>query len=149
MARFAAHDVGRDGMFNLVGTGLGVAVLAESASGASLSPVVVHAGLFGTWHALQHDGSAAGQDEAVPGQQNAPLSEADAAVVGPDQARALRDEQMPTRRAVEDVRRDLGGDQPRQVGTEGRGGAAAEAPQRAGTIGGRQNPGSLTNGASS
>jgi DNA-binding transcriptional LysR family regulator len=39
-ARFAAHDVGREGMFNLVGTGLGVAVLAESASGASYPGVV-------------------------------------------------------------------------------------------------------------
>jgi DNA-binding transcriptional LysR family regulator len=39
-ARFAAHDVSREGMFNLVGTGLGVAVLAESASGASYPSVV-------------------------------------------------------------------------------------------------------------
>lgn len=39
-ARFTAHDVGREGMFNLVGTGLGVAVLAESASGASYPGVV-------------------------------------------------------------------------------------------------------------
>jgi DNA-binding transcriptional LysR family regulator len=39
-ARFAAHDVGREAMFNLVGTGLGVAVLAESASGASYPGVV-------------------------------------------------------------------------------------------------------------
>lgn len=39
-ARFAAHDVGREGMFNLVGTGLGVAVLAASASGASYPGVV-------------------------------------------------------------------------------------------------------------
>lgn len=39
-ARFAAHDVGREGMFNLVGTGPGVAVLAESASGASYPGVV-------------------------------------------------------------------------------------------------------------
>jgi len=39
-ARFAAHDVSREGMFNLVGTGLGVAVLAESASGASYPGVV-------------------------------------------------------------------------------------------------------------
>lgn len=38
--RFAAHDVGREGMFNLVGAGLGVAVLAESASGASYPGVV-------------------------------------------------------------------------------------------------------------
>jgi DNA-binding transcriptional LysR family regulator len=34
-ARFVEQDVGREAMFNLVGTGLGVAVLAESASGAS------------------------------------------------------------------------------------------------------------------
>jgi DNA-binding transcriptional LysR family regulator len=39
-ARFAAHDVGREGMFNLVGAGFGVAVLAESASGASYPSVV-------------------------------------------------------------------------------------------------------------
>nr|WP_230411019.1 LysR family transcriptional regulator [Falsiroseomonas frigidaquae] len=39
-ARFATHDVSREGMFNLVGTGLGVAVLAESASGASYPGVV-------------------------------------------------------------------------------------------------------------
>jgi DNA-binding transcriptional LysR family regulator len=39
-ARFASHDVSREGMFNLVGTGLGVAVLAESASGASYPGVV-------------------------------------------------------------------------------------------------------------
>lgn len=39
-ARFAPHDVGREAMFNLVGTGLGVAVLAESASGASYPGVV-------------------------------------------------------------------------------------------------------------
>jgi DNA-binding transcriptional LysR family regulator len=39
-ARFAAHDVSREGMFNLVGTGLGIAVLAESASGASYPGVV-------------------------------------------------------------------------------------------------------------
>ncbi|WP_242531131.1 LysR family substrate-binding domain-containing protein [Roseococcus thiosulfatophilus] len=39
-ARFAPHDVSREGMFNLVGTGLGVAVLAESASGASYPGVV-------------------------------------------------------------------------------------------------------------
>jgi DNA-binding transcriptional LysR family regulator len=39
-ARFAAHDVGREAMFNLVGAGLGVAVLAESASGASYPGVV-------------------------------------------------------------------------------------------------------------
>jgi len=39
-ARFAAHDVSREGMFNLVGAGFGVAVLAESASGASYPGVV-------------------------------------------------------------------------------------------------------------
>ncbi|MDX2148178.1 MAG: LysR substrate-binding domain-containing protein [Planctomycetota bacterium] len=39
-ARFAAHDVGREGMFNLVGAGFGVAVLAESASGAAYPSVV-------------------------------------------------------------------------------------------------------------
>jgi DNA-binding transcriptional LysR family regulator len=39
-ARFAPHDVSREGMFNLVGAGLGVAVLAESASGASYPGVV-------------------------------------------------------------------------------------------------------------
>lgn len=35
MARFLEQDVGREGMFNLVGTGLGVAALAESASGVA------------------------------------------------------------------------------------------------------------------
>lgn len=39
-ARFATHDVGREGMFTLVGAGFGVAVLAESASGASYPGVV-------------------------------------------------------------------------------------------------------------
>lgn len=39
-ARFVEQDVGREAMFNLVGTGLGVAVLAESASGASYPGVV-------------------------------------------------------------------------------------------------------------
>lgn len=39
-ARFVDQDVGREAMFNLVGTGLGVAVLAESASGASYPGVV-------------------------------------------------------------------------------------------------------------
>ena len=39
-ARFAADDVGREGMFNLVSTELGVAVLAEPASGASYPSVV-------------------------------------------------------------------------------------------------------------
>ncbi|MBR0682898.1 LysR family transcriptional regulator [Roseomonas eburnea] len=39
-ARFTAHDVGREAMFNLVGADLGVAVLAESASGASYPGVV-------------------------------------------------------------------------------------------------------------
>lgn len=39
-ARFAAHDVGREGMFTLVGAGFGAAVLAESASGASYPGVV-------------------------------------------------------------------------------------------------------------
>jgi DNA-binding transcriptional LysR family regulator len=39
-ARFATHDVSREGMFNLVGAGFGVAVLAESASGASYPGVV-------------------------------------------------------------------------------------------------------------
>ncbi|WP_198370812.1 LysR family transcriptional regulator [Roseomonas rosulenta] len=38
--RFATHDVSREGMFNLVGAGFGVAVLAESASGASYPGVV-------------------------------------------------------------------------------------------------------------
>lgn len=40
MARFAEHDVSREAMFNLVGAGLGVAVLAESSSGASYPGVV-------------------------------------------------------------------------------------------------------------
>ncbi|MDN3562924.1 LysR family transcriptional regulator [Paeniroseomonas aquatica] len=39
-ARFVEQDVGREAMFNLVGAGLGVAVLAESASGASYPGVV-------------------------------------------------------------------------------------------------------------
>lgn len=39
-ARFVEHDVGREAMFNLVGTSLGVAVLAESASGVSYPSVV-------------------------------------------------------------------------------------------------------------
>jgi len=39
-ARFVEQDVGREAMFNLVGTGLGVAVLAESASGATYPGVV-------------------------------------------------------------------------------------------------------------
>ena len=39
-ARFAAHHVSREGMFNLVGAGFGIAVLAESASGASYPGVV-------------------------------------------------------------------------------------------------------------
>jgi len=39
-ARFLPHDVGRETMFNLVGAGLGIAVLAESASGASYPAVV-------------------------------------------------------------------------------------------------------------
>lgn len=39
-ARFVEQDVGREAMFNLVGTDLGVAVLAESASGASYPGVV-------------------------------------------------------------------------------------------------------------
>ena len=39
-ARFAAHDIGREALFNLVGADLGVAVLAESASGASYPGVV-------------------------------------------------------------------------------------------------------------
>jgi hypothetical protein len=87
--------------------------------------VVVHAilepsiaCLVGAGHSFQHDGSIVGQDEAVPDQQDAPLAEADAAVVGADQARTLRDEQMPARRAVEDVCRDLGSDLARQVRAE-------------------------------
>jgi DNA-binding transcriptional LysR family regulator len=39
-ARFVEHDVGRETMFNLVGTRLGIAVLAESASGAVYPAVV-------------------------------------------------------------------------------------------------------------
>lgn len=39
-ASFAVHDVGREAMFNLVGAGLGIAVLAESASGVSYPGVV-------------------------------------------------------------------------------------------------------------
>ena len=39
-ARFSEQVIGREAMFNLVGTGLGVAVLAESASGASYPGVV-------------------------------------------------------------------------------------------------------------
>lgn len=39
-AHFVEQNVGREAMFNLVGTGLGVAVLAESASGASYPGVV-------------------------------------------------------------------------------------------------------------
>ncbi len=39
-ARFLSHDVGRETMFNLVGARLGIAVLAESASGASYPGVV-------------------------------------------------------------------------------------------------------------
>jgi DNA-binding transcriptional LysR family regulator len=39
-ARFLPHDVGRETMFNLVGAKLGIAVLAESASGASYPGVV-------------------------------------------------------------------------------------------------------------
>ncbi len=39
-ASFVEQNVGREAMFNLVGTGLGVAVLAESASGASYPGVV-------------------------------------------------------------------------------------------------------------
>jgi molybdate transport repressor ModE-like protein len=39
-ARLLEQDVGREAMFNLVGTGLGVAMLAESAAGASYPGVV-------------------------------------------------------------------------------------------------------------
>ncbi|QYU68680.1 LysR family transcriptional regulator [Leptolyngbya sp. 15MV] len=39
-ARFIEQDVGREAMVNLVGTGLGVAVLAESASGVTYPDVV-------------------------------------------------------------------------------------------------------------
>jgi DNA-binding transcriptional LysR family regulator len=39
-ARFVEQDVGREAIFNLVGTGFGLAVLAESASGASYPGVV-------------------------------------------------------------------------------------------------------------
>jgi DNA-binding transcriptional LysR family regulator len=39
-AQFVEHDVGREAIFNLVGAGLGVAVLAESASGATYPDVV-------------------------------------------------------------------------------------------------------------
>jgi DNA-binding transcriptional LysR family regulator len=39
-ARFSEQDIGREAMFNLVGAGLGVAVLAESASGVSYPGVV-------------------------------------------------------------------------------------------------------------
>jgi DNA-binding transcriptional LysR family regulator len=39
-ARFVEQDVGREALLNLVGTGLGVAVLAESASGVTYPEVV-------------------------------------------------------------------------------------------------------------
>jgi DNA-binding transcriptional LysR family regulator len=58
-ARFAAHDVGREGMFNLVGAGFGVAVLAESASGASYPSVVFRPGRAGSGR-LSRGGAAGG-----------------------------------------------------------------------------------------
>ena len=67
--------------------------------------------------ALQHDRAAVRHDQPRPDQEHAILSERNLAVVGADQLRALRDEEILAGRAVIDVLGHLGGDLARQIGT--------------------------------
>jgi hypothetical protein len=68
--------------------------------------------------AFQHDRAAVREDQPVPDEQDAPLAEADAAVILADDAGALRHEQDLARRAVVDVLRHLRGDLAGQIGTD-------------------------------
>ena len=68
--------------------------------------------------ALQHDGTAIGQDQTVPDQQHAALPELHTGVILADDARSLRDQEQRACRAVIDILRDLRGDLARQIRTD-------------------------------
>ena len=69
---------------------------------------------------VDHDRGAVGQDDALPDDERALLAEGDDVVVLADEARALRDEQEPSRDRVVDVLRDLGDDEAGQIRVEPR-----------------------------
>jgi hypothetical protein len=75
-----------------------------------------HARAIGPRQAVERDRSSAGQDQAVPSQQDPVLSDGNLAVIFAYEPRALGDEQDATGRAVVDVLRDLREDQ-RAIGT--------------------------------
>ncbi len=92
---------------------------AESDAGDDSPPVVVHlvgeagvAGEVDAGHAFERDGAAVGSDQPVPADEDALLPEGDSRVVGGEQARALRDEQVVARDGVVDVLADLADDLP-------------------------------------
>ena len=82
-----------------------------------IPPVVINvifqpgiAGSVRTGLALQHDGAAIGQNQAVPDEQDAALPELHTGVILADDARSLRNQQQRAGRAVIDIFRDLRGD---------------------------------------
>lgn len=68
--------------------------------------------------AFEHDRTAIGEDQPVPGEQHAVLSKLNIGFIVANQPRALRDEQDAPGRAVIDILGDLRRDQARQVRTD-------------------------------
>src|SRR3569623_990154 len=97
------------------------------------------AGRVSRRHIVDLHRTAIGPDDPLPYDQSAPLAECDDAVVRTDQARALRNEQYPSGRAVIDAFGDLRGHEPRQVRSQS--GAQAGRNDRTGGQGvGRDRP---------
>src|SRR5690606_10593939 len=97
----------------------------EASGPHQIPPVVIHAilkpgvtGSVRTRQALQDDGAAAGQDQAIPDQQDAALAEGHTVIILADDARSLRDQQQAAGRAVIDVLGHLGRDLAGQIGTD-------------------------------
>jgi hypothetical protein len=76
-------------------------------------PLSVGAGL-----AFEHDGVPVRHEQPGPDQQDPVLPERDLAVVEPNELRSLQNQQKSAAWAVIDVLGDLGGDLPRQVGSD-------------------------------
>jgi hypothetical protein len=68
--------------------------------------------------ALQNDGAAIRHNQAVPDQKRPGLAEGHLGVVLADEPRTLRNQQNAAGWAVIDVFCDLGGDPPREIGTQ-------------------------------
>ena len=73
---------------------------------------------IGAVHLLKVDGPTVGEDETIPQQKDAPIAMMNAALVSPDEARALRNENVSAANAVVDGRRNLRDDAARLIGIQ-------------------------------